>query len=151
MTSLDSGFEADLRDAILDEAERELVGKQGNIVHEFVQDVHDRLRAYGRRHDDDVEHAIESLGQPVVERTANSITVRIGWEATEMVFFEMGTSDHTVDGDPVLVFDFDETEYPHLAEMFPEGTAYLPDVDVSGLPESRAVRDSLNHLQGALA
>jgi hypothetical protein len=144
---LDSSFEGDLQEAILDQAAHELIGKQDNLVHEFIQDVHERLREYGARHDYDVDPIIESLGEPQLDRSGNSLTIRVGWGHEAAVYFEFGTSDHTVDGDPVLVFEFDKQEYPYLAEMFPDGTAFLPDTNPSGLPESRAIRDALNNLR----
>jgi hypothetical protein len=64
-----------------------------------------------------------------------------------MLRWEFGTSDHTVPGDDLLVFEFDADEYPYLAEMFEDGVAYLPEADVTGLPESRAIRDAMNTLR----
>ncbi|WP_135806210.1 hypothetical protein [Halorussus marinus] len=145
--NLDSSFEDDLREAVLDEAEHELIGQSDNLVHQFVQDVHDQLRAYGSQYDYNVEPIIESLGEPQVDRSENSLSIRVGWEHEASVYFEFGTSDHTVEGDPLLVFEFDPAEYPYLAEMFPDGTAFLPQTHPSGLPESRAVRDALNELR----
>lgn len=144
MTGLDNDFERTLAEASLDVAERKLVGERDNAVYQAIQRVHERLRAYGREFDYNVEPAIESLTQPDVTRSGNTLEISFGWDSEQMLRWEFGTSDHTIDGDPVLVFEFDESEYPYLAEMFPDGTAFLPSVEVSGIEESRVIRDVVN-------
>ena len=144
---LDSGFEGDLREALLDDVERKLVGERDPLVFQAIQQAHDILRSYGREFDYDVKSIIDSLVPVDVQRDRNSVTVRWGWAHEASVWFEFGTSDHTVDGDPLLVFEFDAAEYPYLAEMFPDGTAFLPSADVAGIKETRFVRDSLNMLR----
>ncbi|GAB6863211.1 hypothetical protein ACFR97_10255 [Haloplanus litoreus] len=162
MATLESSFEAKLRKAMLDEAEHALVGRQANLVFEFVELVHTRLRAYGERHGYDVESTIDSLGEPQVERRRDRLVVAIGWESEQMARWEFGTSDHHVDGDPVLSFvwsgpdvpqwvrkEFDQARDP--SGQFRSGwRVFLPDVDVSGLPESRAIRDAFNGLRRLL-
>lgn len=148
---LERGFEDDLREAVMDDVERKLVGEQENAIHQFVETVHENLRSYGQRHGYNVESTIESLGQVETERTENSIEVTVGWESEQMARWEFGTSDHTVDGDPLLVFEFDASEYPYLDEMFPGGTAFLPETNPSGIPEARAIRDAMNTLRRRLA
>lgn len=150
MATLDSSFEDKLREAVLDDVEHELVGKRGNLVHQTVQRAHDILRSYGEEFDYDVESVIDSFVIEDVERSRNSIRVRWGWEHEAAMFFEFGTSDHTVDGNPVLVFEFDAEKYPYLAEMFPDGTAFLPKADVAGITETRFARDALNELRREL-
>lgn len=151
MTTLDSGFERDLRKALLDEAEHQLVGKQDNLVHQTVQGAHDILRGYAQEFDYDVEPIIDSFVVDDVDRSGGSLTIRWGWTHEASMYFEFGTSAHTVDGDPVLVFEFDKSEYPGLAEMFPDGTAFLPGVNVAGIKETRFARDALNELRRDLS
>jgi hypothetical protein len=152
MTSLSSSFEEDLRDAMLAEAERELVGKQASLVYELVELVHTQLRAYGQRHGYDVESTIESLGQPTVDRSAGTVTVSIGWQSKQMARWEFGTSDHTVRGDPLSFIWYDPPQW--VREEFDQARdtggrfasgwrVFLSETDVDGLPESRAIRDSL--------
>lgn len=161
MATLDRGFEDDLREAVLDEAETALVGEEANLVFEFVELVHTRLRAYGRRHGYDVESTIDSLGTPQVERGADSITITVGWDSEQMARWEFGTSDHHIDGQPVLAFiwsdppqwireEFDQAR--GAGGQFESGwQVFLPEVDVAGLPESRAIRDALNALRRVLS
>jgi hypothetical protein len=160
MATLESGFETKLREAVLDEAESELVGRQANLVFEFVELVHARLRSYGRRHDYDVESTIDSLGTPQVERRDGRLTVTIGWQSPQMARWEFGTSDHTVDGNPVLSFvwadppqwvreEFDQARDD--SGQFRSGwRVFFAEVEVSGLPESRAIRDAINGLRRVL-
>jgi hypothetical protein len=147
MTTLDRSFEADLRDALLDDVEHELVGERDNLVFQATQRVRGRLERYAREEDYDVQPILDSFTGVEVQRSDNSITVRWGYDHPAIKYFEFGTSDHTVEGDPVLVFGFDAQEYPYLAEMFPDGTAFLPEVEVAGIEETRAIRDALNWLR----
>jgi hypothetical protein len=146
----EADFDRDVWQNILDDVERQLVGEFDPLVFQAVQEAHDTLRAYGASHDYDVESVIESFAGVEVDRTPSSITVTYGWDHPAAEYFEFGTSNHTVDGDPVLVFEFDAEEYPYLKEMFPEGTAFLPQTEPSGLPEARFARDSQHWLRRAV-
>lgn len=151
--NLEAGFEDDLREALLDDAERQLVGEQGNLVFQLIQQAHDILRAYGQRNDYDVEPVIESLGQVDVDRGRDSLTIRVGWEHEAAPFFELGTSDHTVEGNPLLSFVWEDPP-AEVQEQWPnEGDGVrmiIDEVSVSGLPESRYVRDALHWLRREL-
>lgn len=161
MATLESGFERDLREAVLDDAERRLVGERANLVFQFVELVHTHLRAYGERNGYDVESTIDSVGQPVVDRSRGRITVTVGWEHPQMARWEFGTSDHTIDGDPVLAFVWEDPPQWVREEFDQARTAggqfrsgwqvFLPSVDVDGLPASRAIRDALNGLRRVLS
>ncbi|SEW10318.1 hypothetical protein [Natrinema salifodinae] len=131
----------------LDEAESKLVGQQNPVVYQAVRVSHGTLRSYAGRTDYDAESIIDSFAGVEVDRSDGELTVTWRWEHDAAVFFNNGTSDHTIDGDPVLVFRFDQDKYPYLAEMFPDGTAFLPDADVSGLPQSRFVQAGLEWLR----
>ncbi|MFC6973649.1 hypothetical protein ACFQL1_01555 [Halomicroarcula sp. GCM10025709] len=147
MTTLNNGFEQDLQKAVLDDAERQLVGSRDNIVFQATQRVRGRPERYAREEDYNVEPILDSFTGAEVDRSGNSITVRWGYDHPAIKYFEFGTSDHTVEGDPVLVFEFDADEYPYLDDMFPDGTAFLPEVEVSGIEETRAIRDALHWLR----
>jgi hypothetical protein len=155
--TLDSSFESDLQEAVLDDAERQLVGQQASLVYEFVELVHTNLRAYGQRHGYDVEPTIESLGQPEIDRSNDRIEIRVGWESEQMGRWEFGVSPHTIDGDPLLSFvwsdppqwvreEFDQAR--GSGGQFESGwRVFFSDVDHPGIPESRAIRDALNGLR----
>lgn len=157
MATLERGFERKLEDAILAEAEHELVGKRASLVYEFVELVHTLLRSYGQRHGYNVESTIDSLSQPEATRSGDRLIVRVGWESEQMDRWEFGTSDHTVDGDPILSFiwkdppqwvreEFDQARGG--GGRFESGwRVFLPETEPSGIPESRAIRDALNALR----
>lgn len=160
MTTLADSFEADLREALLDEAEHDLVGGQANLVFQFVELVHSNLRSYGNRHGYDVESTIESLGTPEVDRSSDTISVTVGWESEQMSRWEFGVSPHTIDGNPVLSFVW-ENPPEWVREEFDQARGeggqfesgwrvYFPSVDHPGIPESRAIRDALNGLRQVL-
>lgn len=136
------------RQALLDNVEETMVGARDNLVFQSVQRAHGRLERYaGRVGDYNVAPLIDSFEGVEYTRDRTSIHVEWSWGHQAFRFMEFGTSDHTVDGKPLLVFEFDAAEYPYLDEMFPDGTAFLPQTHPSGLPESRAVRSSLNWLR----
>ncbi|WP_277540224.1 hypothetical protein [Haloarcula laminariae] len=136
------------RQALLDGVESTMVGSRGNLVSQAVQQAHGRLERYAGRVDDyNVGPLIESFEGVDATRDRTSIHAEWSWSHEAFRYLEFGTSDHTIEGDPVLAFEFDAGEHPYLDEMFPDGTAFLPEVSVSGLPESRAVRSSLNWLR----
>ena len=155
--NLDSSFEADLREAVLDDVETKLVGEQASLVYQFVELVHTNLRAYGQRHGYNVESTIESLGTPEVDRSNGRIEVLVGWESEQMSRWEFGVSPHTIDGDPLLSFVWsDPPEW--VREEFDQARGsggqyesgwrvFFESVDHPGIPESRAIRDSLNGLR----
>lgn len=134
----------DARQALLDNMERSLVGARGNLVFQAVQEAHDQLESYGAENDYETGPIEDSFAGVDASRGRTSLHVAWSWDHEAAGFMEFGTSDHTVAGDPLLVFAFDAGEYPGLAEAFPGGTAFLREVEVSGLPEARWVRDSLN-------
>lgn len=139
------------REALLDSVEARLVGERNNLVFQTIQQAHDQLDAYASTHEYDAAPIKDSLEEVEASRDSRSIHVAWSWGHDAAMFWEFGTSDHTIDGDPVLVFEFDPEEYPHLDEMFPGGTAFLAEVDVAGLPEARWVRDSLTWLRHEVA
>lgn len=158
--NLDSDFEADLREALLDDVESTMVGEQASLIYEFVELVHTNLRAYGQRHGYDVEGTIDSLGQPAVDRSSNQISITVGWESEQMSRWEFGVAPHTIDGDPILSFVWEDPPQ-WVTEEFEQARSgggefasgyrvFLPEVDHPGIPESRAIRDAMNGLRRLL-
>ena len=162
MTTLSTSFESDLREALLDDVETTLVGEEANLIFEFVELVHANLRAYGRRHDYNVESTIESLGTPQVQRTDNRVTVRVGWTSEQMARWEFGTETHSIQPTNAESLSFVWVDPPQWvreefnqaresAGQFRSGyRVFLPEVGVEGLPESRAIRDSINAFRRVL-
>ena len=136
------------RQAFLDSAESALVGAQGNLISQCVGEAHDQLASYASGQGGYVYDSVEESFQGVeVDRGSTSLTVTWSWDHVAASIWEFGAGPFTIDGDPLLVFVFDQGEYPGLAEAFPEGTAFLESVDHTGFPEARWVRDSLHWLR----
>ena len=152
---LDSSFEAGLAKAVLDDAEEVLVTGHDPLVFGAIQESHERLREFADQYPG-VDSVIESLVEPEIERTETSLTIRWGWEHEAAPYFEFGTSDHTVDGNPILSFVWDAEDAPAwVAEEFErEGDGYrvfFGSVDVTGIDETRFVRQAINWLRRELA
>jgi len=136
MTTLDSSFETDLREAVLDSAEARLRAELGPRL---VGLARDRWEAYASRNDYDISHIWEDA-ELEVTREPDGVTLRVEWpELTAL--FEFGVSPHTIEGDPVLRF-----YYERIGEV-----VYATSVDwgseTGGIPESRAIRDALRQFR----
>jgi hypothetical protein len=153
---LDNGFEDALADALLDDAESKLVGELDNVVFGAVQAAHDRLRQYADQYDYRVDAIIESFELDTVERSDRTLMIRWGWTHEAAVYLEFGTSDHTIEGDPVLSFVWEERHNPPewVRDNYErEGNGYrvfLPKVEVDGVRETRFARRSLRYLENEL-
>ena len=151
MTAALPNFEADARDALLDKLEQHA---REEIAPAVQQHAHDILEAYGREHDYDVGTIIEA-GETRVERRKGRVVVRWGWPEPA-IFFERGTVDHVVEAKNADVLSFIWEDPPGWVreEYEREGDGwrvFLPKVEVTGLPESRFIRDTLNWLEAQFA
>lgn len=152
MATLERGFEDQLQEALLDELQAKLLA-DGGPVWGAVERSEEVLMEYGRRHDYDVGPVIEALAEPAIQRKSDRIVATWGWYHPAAPRFEWGTSDHTVDGDPVLTFIWDNApqsvheKWPDTQRKNGDPRVFLPSVDVSGLPESRFVREGIDWLR----
>jgi len=154
--NLDSNFEDELREAVMDDVE----ARVEELVENFVEVAHANLRAYGQRHGYAVEGAIDSVSDVQVDRSDGRVTVRVGWSDEQMGRWEFGVSPHRIDGDPILSFvwedppnwvreEFDQAR--GAGGEFASGwRVYFDSVDHPGIPESRAIRDAMNGLRRVL-
>jgi len=150
MTSLPN-FEADAREAFLDELEDYA---REEIAPAVQAHAHDILKAYGQEHDYDVEPII-AAGETRVERRKGSVVIRFGWPEPA-IYFERGTVDHVVEAKNADALSFVWEDPPDWVrqEFEPEGDGYrvyFQKVEVSGLPEARFIRDTLNWLEARFA
>lgn len=141
-------------EAFLDDAERALVGEYNPLVSQAVRVSYGTLRSYASRTDYDIDPIEDSFGDVDVARSGDALTVTWGWDHPAAVFFNAGTSDHTIHGDPVLSFIWEDP--PATArERWPEEVdgvrVFVEEVSVSGLPESRFVQAGLNWLRQELS
>ncbi|WP_435175649.1 hypothetical protein [Halorussus sp. AFM4] len=154
---LDSDFEDQLREAVLDEAEHELIGQHNGLVHQAIQRSREALEQFADQYD--VEPILQSLEGPEVDRTDDSITIRWRFSHPAAGYFEFGTPDHyDIEGNPVLSFvwtDPPADAIPWLRENFErEGDGwrvFLPEVDSGeGIKETRFTRRGLRWLRNQL-
>jgi len=135
----------------------------------FVALVHARLRAYGERNGYDVESTIDSVSDIQTQVEQGRITARVEWgKADQMARWEFGIDSFmmppvTPTQADVLAFvwedppqwvreEFDQAR--GAGGQFQSGyQVFLPRVgerEHPGIPESRAIRDSLNGLRALL-
>jgi len=99
MTTLNNGFERDLREAVLADAESRLREELGPRVERLSRE---RWRQYASRNGYDIEH-IWQEAERTVRREGESVTLGIEWPGLTALF-EFGVSPHTIEGDPALAF-----------------------------------------------
>ena len=146
-------FEGDLEAAALDAAAVELLGSDGALTN-AIEQAHSVLRGYGSQYDYDVEPIIESLQEPELVETSSGIRIQWGWEHEAAPYFEWGVSEHTIDGDPILSFVWEDPPAWVEEEFEPEGDGYrvfFGSVDHPGLPEARFARSVLDFLRQEVA
>jgi len=139
--------------AALDQAAAEYLGNDGHITG-AIEAAHERLREYAREFDYRIESVIDSLqGPEIIEQSDRHFTIRFGWDHEAAPYLEWGTSDHTIEGDPILSFIWEDRHNPPdwVAEEYErEGGGYrvfLPEVEVSGVRETRFARHALDWLR----
>lgn len=144
-------------EAALDQAAAEYLGGGGFIM-TAIAAAHERLREYGRELDYRVEPIIDSLvGPEVVEQSDRHFRIRFGWDHKAAPYLEWGTSDHTIEGNPVLSFIWEDRHDPPdwvAKEYEREGGGYrvfLPEVEVAGVSETRFMRHCLDWLRREVA
>ena len=150
---LDSGFEDDLREALLDDVEQRV---ENDIAPDLESQLRDRIQAYGNRHDYDVQALLAGL-EVEVARTVAGVRA-IARLPDPAILFERGTVDHEVHARnaDVLSFIWEKRHDPPewvREEYEREGDGwrvFLPSVEVSGLPEGRFIRDTLNAIRRRL-
>lgn len=155
--TLSQSFETDLRDALVDDVERQVLARGDNIAQQFMEAANDNLREYGARFGYDVEPIIDALRVLDRRRTANGVSVRVEWDHEAAVYMEFGTPRHRVEGRPVLSFVWEDPP-AWVREEFEQARGsggrfqsgyrvFLPEVEVEGLPEGRWIRDALRFLE----
>lgn len=152
---LANSFEDSLRGAVLDTAEGELVGRRDNVISQAIQQSQEVLDVAGSQLDWDVEPVKQSLGVPEVERGRNSLTVTWGWSHPAAPYWEYGTSPHTIRGDPILSFIWEDAP-PGIKDMFPntervdgDPRVFFQSVQHPGTPALRFVREGLRYLRSS--
>ena len=144
-------------EAALDQAAAEYIGA-GGFIPNAIEEAHERLREYAREFEYRVESVIDSLqGPEIIEQSDRHFRVRFGWDHEAAPYLEWGTSDHTIEGNPILSFIWEDRHDPPdwVAEEYErEGGGYrvfLPEVEVAGVRETRFARHALDWLRREVA
>ncbi|OYR54329.1 hypothetical protein [Halorubrum halodurans] len=155
--TLESGWEDAAAEAALDAAAARYLGNDGFIPN-AIEAAHERLREYAREFDYRIESVIDSLqGPEIVEQSDRHFRIRFGWDHEAAPYLEWGTSEHTIEGDPILSFIWEDRHDPPewVAEEYErEGGGYrvfLPEVEVAGVRETRFARHALDWLRREVA
>ncbi|MFC5278647.1 hypothetical protein ACFPM1_07750 [Halorubrum rubrum] len=155
--TLENSWDDKASEAILDDAAAKLLANDGPVM-DAIEAAHERLREYGREFDYHVEPIIDSLqGPAIIEQSDRHFTIRWGWDHEAAPYLEWGTPEHTIEGDPVLSFIWEDRHNPPdwVAEEYErEGGGYrvfLPEVEVAGIRETRFARHAFDWLRREVA
>lgn len=144
-----SNFEDDIGDVLVAEAVKHLMA-DGGPVEKAIEQSHAVLRGYGEFNDYHVESIIESHQEPEVDVRGDGFQIRWGWEHEAAPYFEWGVPEHTIDGDPILSFVWEDPPQWVTEEFDAEGDGYrvfFGSVEHPGLPEARFARSALDFLR----
>jgi len=151
--TLDRDFEDKVRDGVLNTTLQQV---RETWVPAMVAQSHERLRQYGGANDYDVEPIIAALNQPRVTRDGDRIVARWGWSHQAAPFFAAGVSPHTIEGDPILSFVWEDAP-AGVREMFSDTErvdgdprVFFRSVEHPGIPASHFVRRGLDWLHSNL-
>ena len=137
MATLDSNFEADLQEAVLDEAERVLREELGPLL---IETARENFQAYANANGYDIDHIWTDVDGPTIERRGDTIVMRVEWPALTALF-EFGVAPHTIEGNPLLHFYWEAKDQWIKTESVDWGS------ETGGIPESRAIRNALATLR----
>jgi len=136
------------------ETRRVLVGQERNLIARTIIEANSNLEEAAAANEWDVENVTASWDFEVDER-GDSIAVRLENTHPASQFFEFGTSAHTINGNPVLSFVWEERHDPpqwNFNEETSDGgrpgyRVFFAQTNVQGLPETRFMRDALRFLR----
>lgn len=127
LMNLERNFEDKLRTAVLDQAVAE--------ARDAVAAAIDRSNEILRQSDYDVEFLIDDLEGPTVERRRDGFTIRWQYDNDLALIYEQGTSDHTIEGDPLSFVWEDPPQWvrEHFEREGEGFRVFLNRVEVSGV------------------
>jgi len=162
MTASLPDFEADAQAALT----AELAIKVQTWMENFVDLVHERVRAYAARNDYDTESVIDSVGDVTTEVESGRVHATVEWQHKAVSLWEFGVEPHEIRARDAEVLSFVWHDPPAwVREEFDQARdvqgrfasgyrVFFQSVewgsDSGGIPASRAIRDSLNGLRALL-
>lgn len=147
MTTLDSGFENALREAVMDrmEARVETLGETWKDV------AQNAFESYAASNDYDIQHVWEDADGPFIERSRDTVTARIEWPGLTALF-EWGVEPHVIRGNPLRF----RWEAPPEGTRPPGAPPFVVAEEVNwgsvtgGIPEARAIREGRDAVENEL-
>jgi len=131
---------------------------RNNLFQQAIEQSHERLRSFSDQYD--VEPIIDSLVVPraglAVDPEAGEIDMTWEWRHPAAEFFDTGTSNHTIDGDPVLSFIWEDAPeevramFPHTERDGGDPRVFFEEVTVKGINETAFARHGLRWLRRQL-
>jgi hypothetical protein len=161
MTDINFGDAGGLiTEAATDEIREQLVGRERNLIAETIQAANDRLEQFAADEEWDVD-SVTAAWDVVVDERGGTLAVRLENTHPAAEYFEFGTSPHTINGDPVLSFVWEERHDPPdwVREEFEQATSdngrpgyrvFFSEVNVDGITETRFLRSALDFLENQL-
>lgn len=153
VATVDDGLGGDAQKALLADVREKLVGQQNNLVFQSVRVAHGTLRSYAGRNDYALESITESVEIIETSMSETSFRVRWGWTHEAAEYFQFGVSPHTIDGNPILSFIWEDAPQ-EVREMFGrtervggDPRVFFTSVDHPGIPASRFVQAGINWLR----
>lgn len=147
-----------LRSEIVRQLADDLSGQDG-LAMQAIEKSHARLSEFAD--DYDVQPVIDSLevprSGPAFRPDEQSIDLRWEWTHPAADFFNTGTSDHRIDGDPILSFIWSDAPagvramFPDTERVNGDPRVFFRNVEVTGIKETRFVDRGVEWLQQELA
>ena len=147
MTDL-PGFEDELREAMLGEAEAKVEAARDQLV----ADAEAGFRSYASRNGYDISHIWREVVTDAVDRRRNAVSARVEWPSLTALF-EYGVDPHTITGNPLLAFNWPS---PPQGTRPPGAPSYVVAESVNwgsvtgGIGASRAIRNALDGVRADL-
>jgi len=149
----------EIRQELLDQLETRLVTERGSLVFQAIRVSHGTLNSYGGRNDYHVESITESV-QVNHERGGRGLVVRWYWEHEGAQYLNFGVSPHTIDGNPILSFIWEDAPqsvremFPHTERVGGDPRVFFQSVnwgsDTGGIPAAHFVRAGTRWLRQQL-
>lgn len=149
MATLDSSFESDLQEALMDEAEGQLYDNPDNMAFAFLQLVNENIRDFANEQDYDLESIAESGRVTDTSRGNTRVSVTLEWDHPAAIF-EWGAPPHTIEGNPILSFVWEDPPDWVKQEYEREGDGwrvFFPSVEHPGVPAGRFLRGAVNRVR----
>lgn len=154
-----------ITEELREETRSQFVDGQNNLTFQVIQRAHRHLEERAGQLDyRGVEDIINSLELVDTQERGNTLAIRFGWTHPQAERYEWGTVPHTIQGNPILAFIWEDRHNPPqwVKEQFDQGRdprgrfksgwrVFLHEVDVSGIEELRWARDALDWLARELS